>query len=171
MWKLKGLVPGGTEVSFEELSDRPGVFRPLLSALWRVCVDCIPPTAQGTLVAHRRYLGKFGKFLATHADPSVRELSSLNALKRETLIDYRAWLFRELAASDAGKTYRSFARLLLTLREETSPWPGVVAPDLEIPTKALLPRDYGSTAVSPYTKCQPPEHETCCGHRSRPGGA
>lgn len=152
IWKLKGLVPDGKDMSFEKFSHRPGVYRPLLSALWRSCVDSIPPVRYDTLEHHRRYLEKFEIFLATHSDPLITQLSSLTLLTRELLVDYRAWLFRELKPYDARKAYRSLIKSLLALRDKMSPWPGMVKDDLIIPTKSLLPSDYGSSSIGTYTK-------------------
>lgn len=162
VWKLEGLVPDGKDLSFESVSHRPGVYRPLLCAIWRRNVECIPPKSYSGILHQRQYLERFEQFLSTHRDPSIRDISSLHALRRETLIEYRSSLYTRFQSDTARKTYRGLVASLLLLRGEASPLPGVVRADLEIPTKALLPGGYASTAISPYTSDEQAALEAVC---------
>lgn len=149
-WKLQGLVAGGDELSFSSFSHRPRVYRPLLTAMWKNKVDRVPPLAYSGLVLQRFYISLFERFLASHANRELRDLSSLKQLSRETLVNYRRWLYEQVGSSTAGKSYRALASLLVTLRGDSSPVPGAINDNLEIPLKGLLPGDHGAEAASPF---------------------
>ncbi|MEV4780476.1 hypothetical protein [Burkholderia sp. LMU1-1-1.1] len=151
IWRLEGLIPEGKDFSFESVSHRPGVYRPLICAIWQRNVDCIPPKSHSNLYHQRQYLERFDQFLSTHKYQSTRDISTLYELQRETLIEYRSWLYAQYKPDTARKSYRGLVASLLLLRGEASPLPGTVRSDLEIPTRALLPGAYGNTAISPYT--------------------
>ncbi|MES2042165.1 MAG: hypothetical protein V4495_30500 [Pseudomonadota bacterium] len=151
VWKLEGLIPGGKDFSFESVSHRPGVYRPLISAVWQRNVECIPPKSFESLYHKRQYLERFEQFLSTHKEQTIREISSLRELQRETLIEFRSWLYTQFKPETTRKTYRGIVSSLLLLRSEASPLPGTVCSELEIPAKALLPGGYGKTSVSPYS--------------------
>jgi hypothetical protein len=104
----------------------------------------------------------FERYLASNSDPAIRDLSSLIDLTRNTLLDYREWVFCHYSNDAARKGYKSLAASLRTLQGKSSSVPGVVRAELEIPFRSLGRRDTDGAATGPYTIDEQAELEAAC---------
>lgn len=151
-WNLKGLVRNGHALSFSDLMHRPGIYRPLLSALWVLNVEVIPPSSHRSIEIKRFALRIFERYLVSNCDSSINNLKSLSEITREILIDFRSWMHTNYSSETAGKSYRIIANLLISLQGERSPVRGVLSNDLEIPLRSLRVHGANSSNVNPFTR-------------------
>lgn len=161
IWNLDGRIEGGGKLSFEAFAHRPGVYRPLLSALWSTHVACIPPATFNSVRGFRHYFRMLESFITSHPDSNVSEMTSLMIISRQFLIDYRFWATENYSSNVSRKGYRGLVTLLLKLRSAESPIPGMLANDLEIPTKALQNRR-DAEEYRPFTSDEERAIEAAC---------